>query len=253
MQTPMNQYHRPQPTNRHYQPPMIGPNILPKQNLYAMNVHRPNLLSPTSPIMLTPASHGLSESKPPRTRTHHPETNFHYNHNPCPTIHSPSLLHLRTHTILYCIRGHPNPHPNPHHTMRKPARTTKRWHLPSLLHTRQLPPPSHRHHPPPQPDWHPLPPHAQTIPPHNLILLIWPNLKPRTIHSLHGKSPPIRPTPMTAQSPRRGPNRWLNATSSPPPKTRGLRHHTNHPPSQPINKQPTLPLYHPSPMRSANN
>lgn len=236
MQTSMNQHHCPQPTNRYHQPPMISPNILPKQSPNTVDIHRPNLLPPPSPIMLASAPHNLSKPKSPRARTHYPQTSFHCNHNPCPTVHPPSLLCLRTHTILHCIRSHPNSHPNSHHTMRKPTRTTKRWHLPPLLHTRQLPSPPHRYHPPPQSNRHPLPPHVQTITPRSFILLIRPNIKPCATHGLHGKSPSIWPTPMVTQSPRRGSNRWLNATSSPSPKTRRLRHHTNYPPNQPVNK-----------------
>lgn len=137
--------------------------------------------------------------------------------------------------------------------MRKPTRTTKRWNLPIILHPSQLTPPTNRHPTPTKPNWHSLPPHTKTITPYNKLLMIRANCKPRPTPCLHGQSPPIWSTPMTPQSPRRSPNRRFHTISRTPPKTRRLRYHTNHNPSKPNIKQPTLSIHHLSPMRSTNN
>lgn len=58
---------------------------------------------------------------------------------------------------------------------------------------------------------------------------------------------------MTPKSTCRSPNRRIHATSRSPPKTWRLRHYTNHYPSKPLCKQPTLPIHYFSTMRSSNN
>uniref|UniRef100_A0A8C0VSL8 Uncharacterized protein n=1 Tax=Cyanistes caeruleus TaxID=156563 RepID=A0A8C0VSL8_CYACU len=128
---------------------MTHPNILPQQRTNTLNLHRPNLRTLTSLILLTTPTHNHSKPKSPRTRAHQPQTNLPHNINPRPTIHPPSLLSLRTNTILHRIRGHPNPHAHPNHSLRQPTRTPKRRHLPSILHPSQLPTPAHRHPAPP--------------------------------------------------------------------------------------------------------
>lgn len=137
--------------------------------------------------------------------------------------------------------------------MRKSTRTTKRRYLPTILHPRQLAPITNCHPPLAQSNRHIIPPHAQTLTPYTKFFLIEPIRKPSPFNSLHGKSPFIWLTPMTPQSPRRSSYRRLHTTSSPTPKTRRLRNHTNHDPSKPHIKQPPLPLHHPSLMRSPNN
>lgn len=137
--------------------------------------------------------------------------------------------------------------------MRQPARTPKCWDLPTILHTRQLTTTTNRYPTPTKPNRHTIPPNTKAIAPHTKQLLIWTSREPSPTHSFHGQSPTLRPAPMTSQSPCRSPYRRLHTTSRPATKTRRIRHHTSHHPSEPNIKQPPLPIHHSSPVRRSNN
>lgn len=137
--------------------------------------------------------------------------------------------------------------------MRQPTRTTKCRNLPPILHPGQLTSPVNCYPPPTQPNWYTLPTNAQTITPYNFNLLNGPNSKPGPTHGLHSQSPLIRSSPMTTQSPRRGPHCRINTTRRTPPKTWRIWHYTNNPISKPIHKQPSLSFHHPCLMRGTNN
>lgn len=60
-------------------------------------------------------------------------------------------------------------------------------------------------------------------------------------------------TPMTPQSPRRSPHRWLHNSCSRPPKTRRLWHNTNNNPARAPHKRTMLPLHHLRPLRGGHD
>lgn len=137
--------------------------------------------------------------------------------------------------------------------MRQPTRAPKCWHLPTILHARQLTSTTYCHSPLTQPNRNTILTSTQTLALPTKLLLIKPSSKPSPPTSFHSQSPPIWPSPMTPQSPCRSPHCRIHATSSPTPKTRRLRHYTSYNPSKPFIKQPTLSLHYLSPMRSTNN
>lgn len=94
---------------------------------------------------------------------------------------------------------------------------------------------------------------TKTNPSNTPKFLNLPSIQPSPTNSLHSKSTPLRPPPLTPQSPRRSPNRWINTSSCTPTKTRRIRNHANHLTSRTNIKLPSLSLPSLSPMRSTNN
>lgn len=223
-----------------------------------MSRHRPNIFSSTSPILLTPTTYNSSKSKPLTTRTTHTQTNIYNNFNCSSTIHHPSLLNYRTHTILYLLRSNPNPYTNSDHTMRKPTRTSKCGNLLPLLHTHKFPPLTNRNPIPTLTNRYSLPSNPKThssppiIYPNQLLIHTPPKYSPT--HSLHSKSTSIWSTSMTTQGSRRSSNRRIHTTCRSTSKTRRIWYHTNYYSNKPTFKQLlTLPIHHPRLMRSINN
>lgn len=237
---------------------MTNTYIPPIQKSLPMGWYRSNILPTTNPHLLTPTTYNPSKPKPPAAGTLNTKANLYSNtsYSTTPAYHG--LLSHRTYNILYLLRSNPNPNTNPYHTVGKPTRAPKRWHLLPPLHSYQFSPPAScppiltltdRHPPPSYLKAHPSPPIL-----HISLPLILPPPKHRTTHSFHSKSPPIWPAPLTTKSPRGGPNCRINVTRCPPPKARRIRHHTYHSPNKHTPKQPPpLPIYHPRPLRSTNN
>jgi len=137
--------------------------------------------------------------------------------------------------------------------MGEPTRTPKRWHLPAILHASKLSTPANHNHTPIRENWHPAPTNPTTNPPNPIHLVDRNTIRSSTAHSIHSKSPTIRPTPLTAESPRRSSHRRLNTPRRPTAKARRIRNYTSHSIYRPTVQPPALPLPNPGPMRRPND
>lgn len=232
---------------------MTDPDLLPLQIPVRLNRNRPDLLPPTSTILLTPPTYDHSKPKPPPRRTPATKANVHFNPNYSPTVHPPGLLHHRTSTILYCIRGHTYSNPDLNHTMRKPTRTPQCRHLPTILHISKLAAPFNHDYTPVRKNRYPTPTDPRTNPSNPIHFVDKHSIRASTAYSVYSKSPPIRLTPLTTKGPRRGSHRRLNTPRRSSIKTRRLRDHTSHPAYRATIQPPPLPFPYLSPMRCPNN
>uniref|UniRef100_A0A8D2FNL2 Uncharacterized protein n=1 Tax=Theropithecus gelada TaxID=9565 RepID=A0A8D2FNL2_THEGE len=112
--------------------------------------------------------------------------------------------------------------------MRQPSRTPQRRHILSILHSNRFPTPAHHINIYPQQNR--LTKHHTTNthrPKTNNHLISQPHLT--SMHnSLYNKTTPIRPTPMTSQSPCRSSHCRLNSSCRSTPKAGRLWNDTTH-------------------------
>ena len=202
---------------------------------------------------MTSSLNTYSQSTSSIKRKPSPKKTIHLNINPITTISDYNIHCCRTNLLLYPIRSNTSPYTHHYHSMGKPNRTPKCRPLFLILHTSRIPALTSRTNSYSKHNRIPKLPNSSILGTTNTQLLIQCLHMTSMNNSLYSKNTTIRTSPLTTQSPRRGPNCRLYGSCSNHAKTRRTWHNTDYTTPKSNHRLHSISIYHVIFMRHDHN